>query len=279
MKSFPALLILLACFVGFSAQTVDAADWVYPLDVASTGDSLVVSDRSWPGVWKFAGAEKSELFAASKKFRTPLNAVRCVAVGPAGQIYAGCSSTRQVYRIDEDGPKKLAGDKIGIGIPMDIAVAPDGTLYVSDIELHRIYKVSPEGGEPELVASVAAPRGVYWDEDALLVVSHGKDALLKVTPAGEVTPLVTGQAFDFPHEVARLGDTYFVTDGYADGIWPVSADGKVGGILVADGMTNPVGLTRHGDKLIAVDPRAKQFFALSVDESGKATIAPYQPGE
>lgn len=245
-----------------------AAEWVYPLDVVKAEDRFVVADRNWPGVWAVEDGELVDVFAASKRFKTPLNAVRCVAVGPDGAIFAGCSSTRQVFRLDTDEPKKLAGDGVGIGIPMDLAINAAGDIYVSDIELHRIFRLDPAGGEPIELAALRAPRGIYWDEDSLLIVSHGENGLVRMTPDGELTPFVEGQPFNFPHEVARLGDMYFVTDGYADGVWPVDASGNVGEILQADGMINPVGITRDGDRLVIVDPRAKSFYELTAEGDG-----------
>lgn len=274
----PSFRSMLACAAaaGFMIPHLQAVagEWVYPLDVAATSDSLIIADRNLPGVWKTDSGKLNELFKASKQFRTPLNAVRSVAVGPQGQIYAACSGSRQVYRLDEDGPKKLAGDGVGIGIPMDIAVADDGALYVSDLELHRIFRVSPDGGEPESVATIRAPRGLLWDGDSLVIVTNGEDSLVRMTPDGKLTPIVKGQKFNFAHEVSRLGDTYYVTDGYEDGVWPVALDGTVGELLKADGMTNPVGITTSGDKLLIIDPRASSLYALTVDDAGAASIAP-----
>ena len=53
----------------------------YPIDIAVSGEDLIVVDRNLPGVFKIEKNGKlSELFKASKKFRTPLNAARCVAI-------------------------------------------------------------------------------------------------------------------------------------------------------------------------------------------------------
>lgn len=266
-----SIFAIASALMGLGSQ-LQAAEWVYPLDIASHGEGYVIADRNWPGVWQTQGGELNELFAASKTFKTPMNAVRCVAVGPEGQVYAGCSATRQVYRLTGEAPQKLAGDGVGIGIPMDIAVATDGSLYVSDIELHRIFRVSPDGGEPEEVAAIRAPRGVLWDDDSLLIVSQGENSLVRMSPTGETTPLVKGQVFNFPHEVAKLGDSYYVTDGYADGVWPVAKDGTVGEIIKAEGMVNPVGITQSRDRLVIIDPQASKLFSLTVDDTGTASI-------
>lgn len=262
------LAVLLLCLA--PAQTPDQATWKYPLAVAAGSGRVVVADRQWPGVWEVQGESLKELFAASDRFQTPLNAPRCVAVGPDGAVYAGCSSTRQVYRLGDGEPVPLAGTvgedgNVGIGVPMDIVVTDEG-LLVSDLELHRIVRLPAEGGPPTDVAAVRAPRGLFWDEGSLLIVAHGENAVLRLTgdelSAAEPEVLVQGQPFDFAHDIARLGDTLYVTDGYADGVWPVAADGAVGEKLTAEGLTNPVGIAVDGERLLIADPQTPGLWQL-----------------
>ena len=259
------LAALLLCLTP-TQDAAEEASWKYPLSVAAGGGRVVVADRQWPGVWEVKGGSLAELFAASDRFGTPLNAVRCVAVAEDGTVYAGCSATRQVYRMADDGPQPLAGTvgedgNVGVGVPMDIAVTADG-LFVADMELHRVVRVPLEGGPPQDVADVRAPRGLFWTGESLLVVSHGENALLSISVEGEADVLVEGQPFAFAHDVARLGETLYVTDGYADGVWPVAADGAVGEKLTAEGMTNPVGVCVDGERLLIADPRTPGLWQL-----------------
>ena len=259
------LAALLLCLT--PAQDAEApSTWQYPLAVAARDGRTVVVDRTLPGLWEVKDGRLSLLFQASKKFKTPLNAPRCATIGPDGAVYAACSSTRQVFRMDEGGPVPLAGEvgkdgNVGVGIPMDIVVTDDG-LLVADLELHRIVRIPFEGGPPEDVADVRAPRGLFWDGERLLIVSHGADALLVLEGEGQPAPLVKGQPFEFAHDVAKLGETYYVTDGYADGVWPVAEDGAVGEKLTAEGMTNPVGISVDGERLLIADPRTPALYGL-----------------
>ena len=66
---------------------VAATEFVYPLAVTAQADGVIyVADRNLPGVWKVVNGQKSIYFQGSKKFRTPLNAVRCLAIDHQGKL-------------------------------------------------------------------------------------------------------------------------------------------------------------------------------------------------
>ena len=156
-------------------------------------------------------------------------------------------------------------------MPMAMAVDKEGTIFVADLELHRIFKIPHEGGEPVELAVVSAPRGIAFDSEGnLIVVSTTKDQLLKVTMKGEVSVLVAGRPFDFPHNVAISKDgTKYVTDGYGKCVWKVEADNKPEKLIGGDPFVNPVGISISGDVLLVTDPRANAVFEVTLD--GKLT--------
>jgi hypothetical protein len=62
---------------------------VYPLSVvADAAGNIFVADRELPGVWKVADGALSLHFQGEKKFGTPLNAVRCLALDHEGKLLA-----------------------------------------------------------------------------------------------------------------------------------------------------------------------------------------------
>lgn len=76
----------------------------YPLSVAVTdAGEIFLADRNLPGVWKLEGESLTLFYKGSKRFRTPLNAIRCIAVDREGKLLAGDSATRDVYRFADDG--------------------------------------------------------------------------------------------------------------------------------------------------------------------------------
>ena len=273
-------IVLTAIAATLAQDAKPARGLVYPLDVSVTADAktLYLVDRKLPGLWK-AGADGklAVFFQASKKFRTPLNAVRCIAADGKGGLLVGDSGTREVYRFSADG-KSTPLTKGGIGIAMGIAVNAKGTIFVSDLELQRIWTVPAAGGEPKEFAVLPAPRGMTFDKKGQLwVVSGGpRNQLVKIAADGKITPVVKDRTFVYPNDVAGSADgTAFVSDGYADCIWKVSADGKTSKWVSGKPLDNPVGLDWQGTTLRGVDSRAGKLFSITPD----AKLAPVSLGK
>ena len=273
-------IVLTAIAATLAQDAKPARGLVYPLDVSVTADAktLFLVDRKLPGLWK-AGADGklAVFFQASKKFRTPLNAVRCIAADGKGGLLVGDSGTREVYRFSADG-KSTPLTKGGIGIAMGIAVNAKGTIFVSDLELQRIWTVPAAGGEPKEFAVLPAPRGMTFDKKGQLwVVSGGpRNQLVKIAADGKITPVVKDRTFVYPNDVAVSADgTAFVSDGYADCIWKVSADGKTSKWVSGKPLDNPVGLDWQGTTLLVVDSRAGKLFSITPD----AKLAPVSLGK
>ena len=260
------------------APTAAAAELDYPLAVAAAESGpIYLADRNLPGVWKLDGENLTLLFQASKKFRTPLNAVRCVALDRDGKLLAGDSATRDIYRFDDQG-QPVALTKGEIGIPMAIATNKAGEIFVADLEVHVIWKVPAAGGKPEKFAAVPAPRGLAFDgQDRLWVVSHGKDQVVRLSPTAQQDIVVKGRPFQFPHNivVADDGAAAFVTDGYAKAVWKIGGDAEPQKLAEGDPLVNPVGLARRGADLLVADPRAKAI--VKIDAAGKPSVLTAKP--
>ena len=235
----------------------------YPISVAAKGDTIFVADRNLPGVWKIEGGKASVFFKGEKKFKTPLNAIRCLAIDHEGKLLAGDSATRDIYRFGDDG-KPVPLTKGKIGIPMSMAVAKDGTIYVADLEVHRIWKVPAKGGQPKEFSVINSPRGLALDKDERLWIlsTSSKDGQIqRADREGKLETVVEGRPFQLPHNIVVMEDgTAFVTDNYAGGIWKVPAGGKPEKAMMGDPLKKPVGLTLSGKELIVADPHAKAVF-------------------
>lgn len=268
------LAIFLFLISGGSSALL-AADLKYPLSAAATPDgTLYIADLRLPGIWKVAGGKPEVYFQASKKFRTPLNAVRCLAVDSKGRLLAGDSATREVYRFGKDG-KPVPLTKGFIGIPMAIAPDGKGTLYVSDLETQRIWKLSEDGGEPKEFAVIAGVRGLAFDKDGKLYAENaGKDCLVRFTPDGKRETVVSGRVFRFGHNVAVANDgTAYVADGYGKCIWKIPPGKKPEKLVEGGEFVNPVGLSWYKGNLLLVDSRANAVFEVTTAGKVKKLIA------
>ena len=235
----------------------------YPLDTVVTkeGDAVVV-DRNLPGLWRRRGEQLEVFVEGSKRFREPLNAARCVAIDNEGRILVGDSSTREIYRIDQQNkPQPLTGG--AIGIPMDIAVRKDGTLMVADLETRTLLRVTADGKEVKAVAQVN-PRGVFVDsKDQVWVVSQDAQQLQIVDDEGKSKAIVDKRIFEFPHQVVvNSQGQAFVSDGYKKAIWRIDPGAAPEVVVSGVPLDNPVGLALVDDQVVITDPRARQVFRL-----------------
>jgi len=264
-------ICLIDCPYGPSTalRSASAQELEYPISAAVTDDGIIyVADTRAPAIWKIEGGQLQEYFDASKKYRTPLNRPRCLAIDAGGNLLAGDSSTREVYRFDDSGKPVPLTDG-GIGIPRAIVVMPDGNLMVADQELHCIWQVPAGGGKPEKFVPVPGLIAMCGDQDGNLYVTSGpRHQLRKITPEGTIENLVTGGPLEFPQEVTidDNGNLY-IADNYAKAIWKVPSGGKPTKLVEGAPMVNPVGITRVGERLIVTDSHAKAIF--EVDASGQ----------
>ena len=225
--------------------------------------ALFVADLRLPGIWKIVDNTPSIYFRAEKKFGTPLNAVRCVALDEKGKLLAGDSATTTVYRFDDAGQPQPAHTG-RIGIPIAMAVSQSGDIFVADLEpgRHAIRKIPAGGGEATEFAKVQAPRGLTIDEmGRLYVVQHVGDLLIRLDAEGKSETLVKGQPLKspaFPAGVTLGKDgTAYLADGYNHAVWRISAGEQPAVLIEGMPLVHPVWLTWRGENLLVVDPRAK----------------------
>ncbi|MGC1273636.1 MAG: NHL repeat-containing protein, partial [Planctomycetaceae bacterium] len=245
------ILAFVSTVVAQETQETQSSAMQYPLAVAADTDGVVyVADRDLPGVWKVTDGKPEVFFQASKQFRTPLNAPRCVAIDAENRVLVGDSATREVYRFSADGkPEPLTRGYIGI--PSAIAVAGDGTIFVSDLEAHRIWSLPKdglkEGEEPKEVAVIAGVRGLAFDHDGkLLAVTTLEDQIRRIGDDGQIETVVKGRPFKMPHHLVVGGDgSLFVADNYAVTIWKVPPGSEPAAFVEGEPLVKPVGLGKR----------------------------------
>lgn len=259
-STFPALFM-----VAIAIQTqAQEASLKYPLSVTANEASIYVADRQLPGIWVITNNKASIFYRAAKKFGTPLNAIRCLAVDRSGNLLAGDSATREIYRFNSDGvPTALTDGKIGI--PMGIAVSADGTIYVSDLELHRIVKVAADGVVSDF-AKVKGPAGMSFDTDGnLYVASRAAERLVEISREGIVSPVAGASEIRFAQDVAvDAAGRVLVTDGYGKTIW--NFKGGAARVVEGEPLVHPVGISSSAAGTFLVDPRGVGLLKLDGDD-------------
>jgi streptogramin lyase len=237
------------------------ASSVYPLDgVVDSEGKVWIVDRNAPGVWSYADGKLELAIAGEKQFRKKLNAARCIAFSASGELAVGDPATREVYRRTGSGELQPSVSGL-IGIPMDLAYASDGTLYIADVERRVVWKQTTASDKPVVFANVN-PRGLFVDvKDRLWVVSQDEKPLLRLDSAGNVEVIVGERLFDFPHQVVvDSKGTAWVTDGYKKGVWRIAEGEKPVLYFSGEPLQNPVGLFLVEDAPVVVDPHAQAVF-------------------
>jgi sugar lactone lactonase YvrE len=246
-----------------ASQGTRPATAVYPLDgVIDSEGSVWIVDVNAHGVWRHKDGVNELVIQGEKKFRKPLNAVRCIAISPQGEITVGDPATREVYRRNANGEMIPTASGL-IGIPVDLAFASDGTLYIADVERRVVWKQSSVSEKPVVFANVN-PRGLFVDnQDRLWVVSQDEKQLLRLDRDGKTEVLVSERIFEFPHQVVVDSQGHaWVTDGYKQALWRIRPNEKPEMVHEGAPFENPVGLFLHEDSPVVVDPHAQQVFRM-----------------
>lgn len=246
----------------------------YPVAAVQSEDGVTyVVDRNLPGVWKIENGNASVFYKGSKKYREPLNAPRCIAIDGQGRVLVGDSAARNVFVVNSDQePQPLSATRIGI--PMSIAVGKDNRIHVADLELHQILVL--QGGESEpveaqKVASVRAPRALAIDQqNNVWVVAGAKNPVQKISPEGEITPVVEGGTLQYPAGIAVATDGRIaITDSYQKSVFQLGEDGSLVALLQGDPLVHPVSVSSLAEQWIVADSRGGSIW--SVDAEGRAT--------
>jgi sugar lactone lactonase YvrE len=126
---------------------------------------------------------------------------------------------------------------------------PDGHLYYPHMLSQQVWRISPDGGTPELVANdVDAPVAVRFDRDGVLYV-------LSLRPDGLITriDLTSGDRSTFVTGIAGLDNAAFDDDNRMyvssfarSGVTEMRPDGGTRPV-VRQGLVGPFGITVGGD--------------------------------
>ncbi|KAA5543893.1 hypothetical protein FYK55_10900 [Roseiconus nitratireducens] len=240
----------------------EQAKVTYPRAVAVAGEKLYIVDLDLPGIWLRTPDELKVYTPGTKLLRKPVNRPWAVAVHPDDGILIGDSASREIYAAAGPGTTLKALNNGYLGIPMALAVGPEGkTVYVGDAERRAVFRLPIDGGKPELVARVNA-RGLSFDADGKLwAITPDADAVQRIdVDAKTAEAIIVERPYQFPNGIVWVGDHGFVTDGYGKSIWKFTADGQTEKWFEGEPLVNPVGITADDKFLYVADPRKEQVF-------------------
>jgi len=131
---------------------------------------------------------------------------------------------------------------------LGVAVASDGTAYVSDVKHGEIFRVDPTGSATIIAAGLRRPSGLALDGVDLLIAEEGAGRVLRVTPAGAQS--ILAQRLRAPRWLARGHDgTLYIT---AEEKVIIRRDPSTGQLdMVATGVHQLEALALNGTALFA----------------------------
>lgn len=181
---------------------------------------------------------------------TVLATVPVFGVGTGPQVVFGPGGTQTGF-----GHKFIS--------PAGVAVDAAGNVYITDIGLQAVFKVTP-GGAQTTVGSVLVPEGVAVDGAGNVYITDSQSAaVFKVTPVGVQTTV--GSGWDYPSGIAVDGEgNVYVSDPFIDGVFKVTPGGKQAAI--GSGYNTPAG--------VAVDAA----FNVYVADTYSAVVFKITPG-
>ena len=171
------------------------------------GDSFVVAGSGKPGFAGDGGPAIEAMF----------NGNAGMAVDAEGNLLIADRGNRRVRRIDPNGiittfagtgESGSTGDggpaiEAALDRPVDVAVGPDGAVFVAELNGHRVRRIGPDGiittyagigfpgyagdGGPAVLASLNAPRSVEVDSDGNVYIADWRNRVIrKVTRDGSI---------------------------------------------------------------------------------------------
>ena len=172
-------------------------------------------------------------------------------VEPGGRLLVADGAAQRLLRVDPARGRIDAVTGTGLGRPLEVARAADGTIYA--VAGERLHRIDPATGRsaPVTDTPLDGPTSVAVGLSGELLVAEYAGRIRRVDPAtGAVTTLV-GSGLDRPHgvEVGPDGRVY-VGDTYSGTVKRVESDGSL--TTIASGLAGPTGLAVATDGTVFV---------------------------
>ena len=154
--------------------------------------------------------------------------------------------------------------------PDDLVLAPDGSIYISDVTEGTVKQYTPEGQLNQILSGLSAPEGMAFLPDGSMVIAEqGTNRLVRY----DLQSKTLMPFLDLPNNTNNLGvdgiifngTNLIIPDSPNGTVLEVSADGKIVRQL-ASGLVRPTGAWTEPDgNLLIADEYGNAVFRLQRD--------------
>jgi len=207
-----------------------------------------------------------------------------MAYDAAGHLYVANWSAGTVLRFAPDGTRSVFAS--GLSGPSGLAIGSSGDIFVASYSQDLVWRFTPGGRQSVFVRGLATPAGLSFDRKGrLLIANRQTNQILAAHPDGRIE--VAAEGLQTPVGAVELPDGELMVSNIAGGIALVGQDGRArsihgglrspgpgivadpegtaayvvdyggttvsridregGRVVVADGLSSPVGLARTPD--------------------------------
>ncbi|MEJ7729059.1 MAG: RHS repeat-associated core domain-containing protein [Polyangiaceae bacterium] len=260
----------------FGTQPAEGAK-IFPaaIDIAPDGSIIIADSCNTSSIKRISNGLVETILGAQ-----PLLSINGLVAAPDGSIYYTRNTLHDVRRLDAQGNDTLvAGTGVAcpngpgggcgdggpasqaqIGYPWGIALGPDGSLYISELNAARVRRIDPPGvistiaggsawchpanpdcgdGDSAVDATLTEPRGVAVSDDGIVFIAD-MNRVRGITPDGTIhtvagkasgsTPLFCGPADAsaancrdlLAHDVTVAPDGLYIATGSSRKVYRVS---------------------------------------------------------
>jgi large repetitive protein len=153
------------------------------------------------------------------------------------------------------GPAMPTAVGSGFISPHGVAVDAAGNVYVTDIGLQEVFKISPSGTQTTVGSGLEVPEDVAVDGAGNVYITDSQaDAVFKVTPGGVQSTVGSGFSYPFGIALDGAGNVY-VSDPFVPTVFKITPGGTQ--TMVGSGYNTPAG--------VAVDAADNVYVADTFD--------------
>ena len=217
----------------------------------------------------------------ARVFATDVHQVDSPVFDREGRLYVTQSGSRDnkvpvpLFRLDHDGTREPLA--VEVANPTSLALAPDGSIFVSSRFDGRVHRVTADDRAEIYVTEVGVPTGLAFAPDGTLFVGDRSGSILRVSPDRQVDTFAS-----LPASVAAFHLAYgpdgclYVTAptlSTHDPVYRITSDRLV--TVVTEDFGRPQGLAFDSTgALFVVDALAGAAGLYKLDVSGQSATSP-----